>query len=369
MKKNKIFIIIISLLFVLLIPVKTNASSLSEPVTTFNSKLIYQNDIYYSNINLKDELDNYDSVFLIKSNLNITEDESKTSLKEKIKTIVKGERNIIIVDTVAKYYFKNGTEIVEGNICAPKDITKSNVLNKVKEIQSNINNDAMFANSSINNSNLCVDGAWETVSESKWDFIMNNGNKHYGDFSEWKRHYKLAAETGREYHAFVYESYIKPDSYKTNFRTEKLTYIFDPTLATSVELRDYAPKIGHPEGTIEYGINVCGGINSNGGANLGGSISNSYSTALSSPVIFDNGNMLHNYVEIQMNYEYPEHNEGQYYLYNTSQSYQSMIAIIKTPISNFCCIQIQDNRLIKILNSNFWYNRSIEFKHSHRFDI
>jgi len=192
------------------------------------------------------------------------------------------------------------------------------------------------------------------------DVSLDYKGTHYGDFSEWRTAYKLmTSNTTHDYYAFINESYIKPDTYKTNFRSDKLVYKFDPTIGADTELRDYAPKVKGPEATVGYSVSVGGEISQDGGK-LNSEISSSYSTLVKSPKLRDLGNMANNYAEIEFDYLHPWENSGQYYDYNIGQSYQTSTFIIKAQKLNQDIV-IQNDRVVTIVNDKVFSNTTVNF--------
>lgn len=207
---------------------------------------------------------------------------------------------------------------------------------------------------------LTIGDDWFEMYETKVDVSLDYKGTHYGDFSEWRTGYKLLTSNNtHDYYAFVNESYIKPDTYKTNFRSDKLVYKFDPTIGADTELRDYAPKVKGPEATVGYSVSV-GGEVSEGGGKLSSEISSSYSTLIKSPKLRDLGNMANNYAEIEFDYLYPWDNSGQYYEYNTGQSYQTSTFIIKAQKLNQDII-IQNDRVVTIVKDQVFSNKTVNF--------
>lgn len=161
-----------------------------------------------------------------------------------------------------------------------------------------------------------------------------------------------------DYFAFVNETYIKPNTHKTDFRTDELIYKFNPTIGAKTELRDYQPKSKQPSANIGYSVSVSGETSSDGNSKVSSTISNSYSTLVESPKVHD---MMNNYAEIRFDYLYPFNNSGIFYDYNIGQSYQSSTFIIKAQKLNQDII-IGNDRDVTIVRDGVWSNSIITFK-------
>ena len=202
----------------------------------------------------------------------------------------------------------------------------------------------------------------------KVDSICTYKNEHFGDYSEWRTALKLRGTNGNDYYAFVNETYISPEKKNTNYRTDDIIYKFDPNLGANVELRDYQPKMKNPEATVGYTISAGAEISSNDESKIKSNISTSYSTLVSSPAIYDNGNMMNNYAEINFDYLKPFDNTGEFYKYNISQSYQSSAFVIKAKVENRDII-MQDDRTISIQRDGFWSNKLVHFNINTKYTI
>lgn len=135
-----------------------------------------------------------------------------------------------------------------------------------------------------------------------------------------------------------------------------------------MELRDYQPKMKNPEATVGYTISAGAEISSNDESKITSNISTSYSTLVSSPAIYDNGNMMNNYAEINFDYLNPFDNTGEFYKYNISQSYQSSAFVIKAKVENRDII-MQDDRTISIQRDGFWSNKLVHFNINTKYTI
>lgn len=240
------------------------------------------------------------------------------------------------------------------------------VEDKINEIMDEINNGTYFEGHNLENKSRMVgsfdvDNNWSVLSEIKASAVCTYKDEHFGDFSEWRTVLKLnGVKANTSYYAFINETYIKPEPKKTNYRTDDIVYKFDPTLGANALLRDYAPKMKNPEATIGYTISAGSEVTSDYDGKISSNISTSYSTLVSSPKIYDNGNMMNNYAELTFDYLNPFDNSGQFYEYNISQSYQSSSFIIKTGISQQDII-CQDDRTVSIQRDGFWSNLLVHF--------
>lgn len=266
---------------------------------------------------------------------------------------------------VSKYKLYISENEINGELYAYETISLDEVSNKLNSIVSDYYNGSIqksYQTKIITNHSLSVEKDWIMLKEVKVDAILDYKNTYYASFSEWRTSYKLnSSNKTHDYFAFVNETYIKPNTYKTDFRTDELVYKFDPTIGAKTELRDYQPKSKPPSETISYSVSVSGEIAADGNDKISSTISNSYSTLKESPKVHDQGNMLKNYAEIRMDYLEPFANQGIYYDYNIGQSYQSSAFIIKAQKLNQDII-INDDRDVTIVRDGFWSNSIITFK-------
>lgn len=379
MKKVTIKMCFIFLLVLaILIPFKTIDAGISQ---NFNSKVFY--DSYdVSEKNVQELLRQYDSVFYIYDNINKI-NENNGSMKnppmnqesnpdsDKIGNEIINEQ----ITLKGNYFFKFENLIVNGEIYTSDSVSEERLNVKIKEIQAEIKDgsimktyslskakaNANILNSTSSSNSLIVSNNWTIERLSKVTAVLDHKNKHYGDYSEWRTMYKLQGTIQSDYYAFTNESYIVPDGTKTDYRTDKIVYSFDPTLGGSAYLRDYAPKMKNPTATIGYTASAKTSVNSNGEAEISSEISDSYSTLVSSPKVYDKGNMAKDYGEIQMQYLNTFDNKGQFYEYNISQTYQSSTFIILVPKSVTNDIIISDNRIVGIQRDSFWVNQLVDF--------
>ncbi len=294
-------------------------------------------------------------------NNNISESISKTKIYEN--GVETESVNYKLVE-VSTYSFLNGKSIKSGSIYANPCVTEKTILTKLSNIYNQILSGEYFYGHNANSSSrlqgeFSKDANWNLIGESKVDAILEYDNTDYGDFSEWRSVFELSNATNASYFAMVNESYIIPDSYKTDFRSEKLVYKCAPLDGAPLELRNYAPKMKGAESTVSYSVSAGGAISSSGGS-LSSSISTSYSALVSSPKITDNGNMSKNYGEVLFNYLNPTKNSGQYYEYNIAQSYQSSSFIFKSDLSRDQIV-INNDRTIGIFRDGFWSNTLVNF--------
>lgn len=326
------------------------------------------NPIIYINKDFgKDSLNS--GLYFKKSNINVSitaeEDDSDTEIEE-------AEQNL---ELAATYDFEIDGINYNGDIYANKDDDISFVENKANEIIEQINNGTFFEGHNIENSkaklrgNFTKSSNWKLLDERKKDMVCTYNNEKFGDFSEWQSIFLLGGTLlNTEYYAFVNESYIKPNEYKTNYRTDDLIYKFDPTLGAKIELRDYGPKMKNPSATIGYSVSAGSEVTSDGGASISSNISTSYSTLVESPKVYDNGNMLNNYVEIRFDYLQPFANSNQFYEYNISQTYQSSSYIIKANKSTEDII-CHDDRNVIIVRDGVWSNKRVSFNYNTKLTI
>lgn len=333
--------------------------------------------------NLSKMLTKYDSVFLVNENIS----ESKIIKKEVFKNEYDGQKTEkvrINIVQLAEYYFLQDGKVKKGKIFGNSNIAYNDLNTKINEIKYSIKNNRMNAgrNNKINALNYGenINGSKTNLSNRDWKeqdewknyYILNYDGIHYADYSEWITTYQLRDYNGNNYYSVVYESYIKPDGYKTDFRTNYLIYKFDPTYGSKALLRDYGPKVKNPRETITFSVGAgiqleknvsagSNGISAGASAGFSASISKSWSTLVESPEIYDNGNMGKNYAEIKFNYLNPYKDSGQYYVYNISQTNQNAAFVIKTPSFSEKPIKIKSDRIVGIVRDGLWSNTEAEF--------
>lgn len=246
------------------------------------------------------------------------------------------------------------------------EVSEKRLNDKIKELQSEINSGEIFDTYTINSplrliGNFTTSQNWITYRITKVTAVLDYKDKHYGDYAERRTIFKLSGTNVNDYYAFVNESYIKPDEDKTDYRTDKIIYSFDPTVGGTAYLRDYAPKMKNPSATIGYTVSAGAEINSDEDMAISSEISTSYSTLIESPKVFDNGNMANDYGEIKMSYQNTFDNKGEFCEYNISQSYQSSAFIILVPKNVTNDIIIQDNRTVGIQRDSVFVNKLVNF--------
>jgi hypothetical protein len=296
--------------------------------------------------------------FYVSDNANESVIESKNMLLQK-------EENLIIdvnLSLLSKYSMNIDGKSISGEIYGTIYTSKEQLINQIEKVSVEYSNGIVRDSyESLSKSDyLTIGSDWYELDEMKVDVSLDYKGTHYGDFSEWRTAYKLMTiNTTHDYYAFINESYIKPDTYKTDFRSDKLVYKFDPTIGAGTELRDYAPKVKGPEATVGYSVSVGGEISPEGGK-VSSEISSSYSTLVKSPKLRDLGNMANNYAEIEFDYLNPYDNSGQYYEYNIGQSYQTSTFIIKAQKLNQDIV-IKNDRVVTIVRDGFWSNTTVNF--------
>ena len=319
-----------------------------------DEKLFYQKSkedsiVFYVDNAIKNQKKQSSNIFTIFEN-NINEEDEIDSVSLKL---------------VSKYKLYISESEINGELYAYETISFDEVAAKLNSIVSDYYTGSIeksYQTKILTNHSLSVEKDWIMLKEIKVDAILDHKNTNYASFSEWRTWYKLNTNNKtHDYFAFVNETYIKPNTYKTDFRTDELVYKFVPTIGAKTELRDYQPKSKPPSETITYSVSVSGEIAADGNDKVSSTISNSYSTLRESPKVHDQGNMMKNYAEIRMDYLEPFANKGQYYDYNIGQSYQSSVFIIKAQKLNQDII-INDDRDVIIVRDGFWSNSIITFE-------
>ena len=342
------------------ISAKSTATSTTDS-PTYNSK---HNSISFSEFKSEKEIEalltSYSSVFVL----------SNTP----IDSGVKSSKNNSLINSTAKlvltsyYYFKMNDIIVTGELYTSSDISESELYSEINELQAKIESGEIIDTYKVNNNarNLefvNVTGDWEEYDIRYVSAVMSDDGVHYCDFAEWRTIYKLTDSSYNEYYAFINESYITPNPDKTDYRTDKIIYQFTPDVGGAAYLRNYAPKMKNPSVTLSYSVGISGVLGTDG-QNLTGNIDASYSTLVDSPVVYDSGNMTQNYAEIMLLYRNTFDNSGEYYRYNTAQSYQSSTFLIIVPASTTNDIIIHNDRIVGIQRDSVFINKLVDFEFS-----
>lgn len=335
--------------------------------TSYNSKVFSEATSTMSEESIDTLLNQYDSVFVVyKDKVNQANTDDLLPMQLDISDDVENEIIGKAISLVGNYYFKAGNITVDGGLYASEDISEDRLNEKIEELQAEIKSGEIFDTYTINSparlmGNFTTAPNWITYRITKVTAVLDYKDRHFGDFAEWRTIFKLSGTSANDYYAFVNESYITPDDDKTDYRTDKIVYSFDPTVGGTAYLRDYAPKMKNPSATIGYTVSAGAEVNTNGDATISSEISTSYSTLVESPKVYDNGNMANDYGEIKMSYLNTFDNKGDFYEYNISQTYQSSAFIILVPKSVTNDIIIQDNRTVGIQRDSVWVNQLVNF--------
>ena len=334
------------------ISAKSTATSTTD-YPTYNSK---HNSISFSEFKSEKEIEelltSYSSVFVL----------SNTP----IDSGVKSSKNNSLINSTAKlvltsyYYFKMDDIIVTGELYTSSDISENDLYSEINKLQAKIESGEIIDTYNVNTSarNLefvNVTGDWEVYDIKYISCVMDDNGIHYGDFAEWRSIYKLTDSSYNEYYAFINESYIAPNPDKTDYRTQKIIYQFTPDVGGAAYLRNYAVGIS--------------GILGTDGQHSSGTIDASYTTLSDSPIIYNSGNMAQNYAEIQMIYQNTFDNSGEYYLYNTAESYQSSTFLVLVPSTTTNDVIIHNDRIVGIQRDSVLINKLVDFEISAKITI
>lgn len=336
--------------------------------SNYNSKVFSEATSTISKESIDTLLDQYDSVFVVyKDKINQIPVSNLLSTQLGVTESTDNEIVETTISLVGNYYFKAGDITVDGELYASNEISEDRLKEKIEKLQAEIKSGDIFNTYTVNTrarlvGNFTTAPNWVTYRITKVTAVLDYKNKHYGDFAEWRTIFKLSDTSTNDYYAFVNESYITPDDNKTDYRTDKIVYSFNPTVGGTAYLRDYAPKMKNPSATIGYTVSSGAEVNTDGDATISSEISTSYSTLVDSPKVYDRGNMANDYGEIKMSYLNTFDNSGIYYDYNISQTYQSSAFIILVPKSVTNDIIIQDNRTVGIQRDSVFINKLVDFK-------
>ena len=347
------------------ISAKSTATSTTDS-PTYNSK---HNSISFSEFKSEKEIEelltSYSSVFVL----------SNTP----IDSGVKSSKNNSLINSTAKlvltsyYYFKMDDIIVTGELYTSSDISENDLYSEINKLQAKIESGEIIDTYKVNTSALNLEfvnvtGDWEVYDIKYISCVMDDNGIHYGDFAEWRSIYKLTDSSYNEYYAFINESYIAPNPDKTDYRTQKIIYQFTPDVGGAAYLRNYAPKMKSSGTTINYSVGISGILGTDG-QHSSGTIDASYTTLSDSPIIYNSGNMAQNYAEIQMIYQNTFDNSGEYYLYNTAESYQSSTFLVLVPSTTTNDVIIHNDRIVGIQRDSVLINKLVDFEISAKITI
>lgn len=323
----------------------------------------------YNNLNLND------STFGLDFYINDAFNDNSLSLREKKsnKVVIDGEEVETAQETLvsaSKYNFNYNGKNYQGEIFASPSESQNTIEKEVNKIKASIYNNTYYQGRALKTNldsrinfpdKFEIGSSWKMIQDKKYTFIATTSGEHFADYAEWNTVYELQDVPGDyAYYALINESYISPEQKDTDYRTDFLTYQFNPTKGQEAELRDYAPKMKNPEAQISYSVGAGAGINSEGVANFNANISSSYTTLVDSPKVYDHGNMVNNYAEINFDYLYPFQNSKQFYDYNICQSYQSASFIFKAKkdVTHFL---VQNNTELGMVRDGIWSNKIVSF--------
>lgn len=210
-----------------------------------------------------------------------------------------------------------------------------------------------------------IGDSWKPDFSKKITWSLDYDGIHYGDFAEWYTTFTILTNNYL-YYLFAHESYITPNKINTDdFRTDHMIYNFN-TNSDRLQLRDYQPKAMNPQGTVSYGSNLGAEIGSDSSLSVSAGISSSYTVSFESPKIYDKGNMANNHVYIDFDYLNPWNNGDPWISYNTNQTMQTAIYIVKESRYGRTPTVMTDIRTLTIVRDNFWFwlDNSISFNYT-----
>ena len=123
--------------------------------------------------------------------------------------------------------------------------------------------------------------------------------------------------------------------------------------------------------TISYGSDLSAEIGSDCTAKIGASVSSSYSTILESPKVYDKGNMANDEANIEFEYVDPWGEDDTFLPYNTNQSMQTAIYVIRENRSNTAFVDMSDVKTIQMVRDNFWFwnDKTVNFNYNITYTI
>lgn len=217
---------------------------------------------------------------------------------------------------------------------------------------------------------MTIGESWVSVVSQKFTWSLDYDGVHYGDYAEWYSSFRITTNNYR-YYLIAHETYVAPNNNNTDdFRTSKLIYKFNPN-SDQIQLRDYQPKSKNPEMTISYGSDLSAEIGSDCTAKIGASVSSSYSTILESPKVYDKGNMANDEANIEFEYVDPWGEDDTFLPYNTNQSMQTAIYVIRENRSNTAFVDMSDVKTIQMVRDNFWFwnDKTVNFNYNITYTI
>jgi len=267
---------------------------------------------------------------------------------------------------LGKYFYEVEEGIVGEGYLIGTDFTTNEYLDKMvdtakEEIKSGkIQRDYQNANARSIVS-MAIGQSWSLVTSKKITWSLDYEDIHYGDFAEWYSSFKILTDN-YAYYLIAHETYIAPNNDGTDdFRTSRLTYNF--ISHSQVELRDYQPKSKNPNMTISYGVDLSAEISSDSSSTVSAGVSSTYSTILESPKVYDKGNMANDEVNIEFEYHNAWSTDEPWLSYNTNQSMQTAIYIIRENINTGYVVNY-DFRTIQMVRDDlwFWNDKTVNFK-------
>ena len=217
---------------------------------------------------------------------------------------------------------------------------------------------------------MTIGESWVSVVSQKFTWSLDYDGVHYGDYAEWYSSFRITTNNYR-YYLIAHETYVAPNNNNTDdFRTSKLIYKFNPN-SDQIQLRDYQPKSKNPEMTISYGSDLRAEIGSDCTAKFGASDSSSFSTILESSKVFDKGNMANDEANIEFEYVDPWGEDDTFLPYNTNQSMQTAIYVIRENRSNTAFVDMSDVKTIQMVRDNFWFwnDKTVNFNYNITYTI
>lgn len=278
---------------------------------------------------------------------------------------------------LGKFYYEVEEGVVGQGHLLGTNYTTTEYLNQMvesakKDIQSGSLKQEYQAQSNLTRSlsSISIGDSWELIWSDKIVWSLDHEGIHFGDFSEWYSTYQIIT-SDYSYYLITHESYISPNNDNTDdFRSSQLIYNFNPN-NEHILLRDYYPKAKNPNMTVSYGCDVGAEIDSDGTASVNAGVSSSYSTILESPKIYDRGNMAQNEVDILFEYVDPWAEDDTYYPYNTGQSMQTSIYLLREDAGRTDLVDMSDIRTVQMVrdHSLFWNDETVNFVYNYIYTL
>ena len=239
-----------------------------------------------------------------------------------------------IIDDIqlAKVFYKKDNFIQKNIICGTK-YTSQEQLDFLLKQEKNIKRQILFSSQNIFNvKNWKLYESIKTIKSLDKKIGSTDWTIHTGDICDFTNSYYI--EDDRYYYSLItHETYIMPN-FSNWYWPFQLIYNFDTKKFDNTRIEHYAPiaKGKTTQVSFSQSIQIGMGI---GGVSINAGVSSSYTTLLTSPEIYDKGDLVKKYGKIVFSYindeeKWEVYNTNSFRDYITKQSFQTSIQIYKT---------------------------------------